>query len=464
MIRFFGLRVRGQRKHRSRRSQRVAVEWLEARLPLTAAAVVGLPQFTLRQATTKDSNSVAVDYSIANADITQPLTFDVYRSDRTVFDSSSVLLGETTIDPAVAPQNLTQGTHAGVPLIPGTVLTPNTTLPYIVVVADRNGAVVEDSNSSNTSYFRTFELGVVVHGKESTTSNATPAWETQMASDLKKFDHYDNVIAFNWVKDSSTAAAGLATKAGDTLYNQVVAAAGALDASHAGDVVDLHFIGHSRGAVVVSRSLQDLASQPATALTGSYVKVTLLDAHPSNLADAGLYSAQSGLLGAIAVNGYQNFEASTKDPEVVLPASAGIKAVEVYYQHTPASGFPSNNTEHLLNLWGEGQNDGYLINRSGVAIQWHNLTSVKDPTVGLIGHSEIHAWYQLRVVDAGTTLAQVATPAVASAVSITSKAQTKTNGVPGKTMSDPIVNPRHTRRLSRSAVQDFWAQASDAFE
>ena len=267
---YLGLRaVRAQKTRATDRSDRrrhFTVERLEHRLQLAAAAVIALPQFTFSQATTKDSNSVAVDYSIAKADISQRLTFDVYRSDRAVLDGSSVLLGETTLDPAVDSQKLTQGTHAGVALVQGTALTPNTALPYIVVVADRNGAVAEDPNSLNTTYFRTFELGVVVHGKESTPSNATPAWETSMASDLKKFDHYDNVIAFNWVKDSSMPAPGLATKAGDALYSQVVAAAASLDATHAGDVVDLHWIGHSRGAVVVSRALQDLASHHPTAL------------------------------------------------------------------------------------------------------------------------------------------------------------------------------------------------------
>ena len=230
--------------------RRVACEMLEPRMCLSSAALTSLPLFTFTKATTKDASSVAVDYTIASDDITQALTFDVYRSDKTVLDGSSVLLGETTIDPAVDSQKLTQGTHAAVSLIQGTVLTPNTTLPYIVVVANRNGNVAEDASSVNTTYFRTFELGVVVHGKES--GIAVPAWETTMASDLKKFDHYDNVIAFNWAKDSSTSAQGLATKAGDTLYSQIVNAAASLEASHAGDVVDLHLIGHSRGAVVVS--------------------------------------------------------------------------------------------------------------------------------------------------------------------------------------------------------------------
>ena len=472
MLRYFSLR--GARRRKSGTTacdgigayrgmgRRVGIESLECRFALSAASAVVLPQFSFTLATTKDAASVTVDYSIAQTDILQPLTFDVYRSDKPVLDSASALIGETTLNPSVDSAKLTQGTHAGVTLLNGTVLTPNTALPYLVVVADGNGAVAEDPNSVNSTYFRTYVLGVVVHGLEASASGATPAWETSMASDLMTIEHYDSVIAFNWVKDSSTPAPGLATKAGDALYSQLTASAAALNQNHAGDVVDLQFIGHSRGAVVVSRTLQDLANQPVTALTGSYVKVTLLDPHPSNVADAGLYSVPKAPLGSLATIGYLAFESSTKDPEVVLPASVGIRAIEVYYQHTPASGFPINTSEHLLNLWGEGQNDGLLINQSGVSIQWHNLTSVKDPTVGLIGHSETHAWYQLYVVDAGSTFGSttaVAKPSTSSTASPVSALAAQASSSAQMILNTSLSNRRMETKLSRSAVVHLWESA-----
>ena len=208
-----------------------------------------------------------------------------------------------------------------------------------------------------------------------------------------------------------------------------------------------------------------MAGKLPTALTGSYVKATLLDPHPSNTADAGLYSAQSGFFGAIAVNAYLNFESATKDPEVVLPAGAGIKSIEVDYQHTPASGFPSSNTERVLNLWGEGQNDGYLVNQSGVPIQWQNLTSVKDPKAGLIGHSEIHVWYQLRVVDVGA----VTTPAIKSSVvsvntTVATAAPTSTITKPATaTISTvPTTNSHNAGSHTSSAIQDFLELVDEA--
>jgi hypothetical protein len=443
--------------------RRFRIESLEGRLALSAAGAVTLPLFNLTEATTKDAASVTVDYSIAKADIQQPLTFDVYRSDKPALDSASALLGEATLDPTVDAAKLTQGTHAGVTLLGGTVLTPNTSLPYLVVVADGNGAVAEDSSSVNSTYFRTYLLGVVVHGLEFSSSDATPAWETSMATDLTTIDHYDSVIAFNWVKDSSIPAPGMATKAGDALYSQLTTSAAALNQNHAGDVVDLHFIGHSRGAVVVSRTLQDLVSQPVAALTGSYVKVTLLDPHPSNVADTGLYSVQQGRLGSLAAIAYLAFESSTKDPEVVLPAAAGIRTIEVYYQHTPASGFPIKNVESLLNLWGEGQSDGLLINRTSVSIQWHNLTSVKDPNVGLIGHSETHAWYQLYVVDTGSTIANVSAAARPSALGMAGPVSELAAPPSGAAQIDWLSthsNRRPGTRWSRS-VNDLSHRSSD---
>ncbi len=400
--RFFGVRrTRRIVVPQARSGRRIGIEALEGRIALSISGTPALPLFTFGEATTKDAASVTVDYSISKADIQQPLRFDVYRSDQTGLDSSSTLVGETTLDPTVDASELTQGNHTGVTLLQGTVLTPNTALPYVVVVADGNGAVSEDPGSVNTTYFRTFMLGVVVHGLEFSASGATPAWETTMANDLVSTDHYDKSIAFNWVRDSSLPIPGMTTKAGDALYSQIVASASALEANHAGDVVDLQLIGHSRGAVVVSRALEDVVNQPTAALWGSYVDVTLLDPHPSNGANDGLASFRKGPLGAVAAVGFVAFQAATKDPGVVLPAGAGIRAIDVFYQHTPAADFPNNNLESLINLWGEGPNDNLLVNQSGVSIQWHNLTAVNDPALGFIGHTEIHDWYQLHVVDTG---------------------------------------------------------------
>jgi len=230
---------------------------LEARALLSAQPVqltAVLPDLTLTKATALDAKSVEVSYTITNANITQSLRFDVYRSDQPIVDGTSKLIG-TQVIATTDTADLAQGTHVDVKLIAGTTLPPNQSLPFIVVVADGDNNVTEDPASTNVAYFRTWVLGAVAHGFNSTSSNTTPTWETRMANELKTVDHYDAVIAFNWMATAGLKKSGQAVAAGDQLYSQIIVAADNLAAGHAGDVVDLHVIGHSRGAVVVNRAL-----------------------------------------------------------------------------------------------------------------------------------------------------------------------------------------------------------------
>jgi len=375
---------------------------------------LALPDFQMHTATTVDSKSVTVDYTISNADVPQALTFDVYRSDQSSVDSLSVLVDTQTIDPTSEAQDLQQGDHK-VQLIQGTDLPPDPSKQYIVVVANPDGSVEEDPNSHNTAYFQTYLLGVVVHGFQPNvtthlpfggtirwTSASVPGWETKMASALKNKDGYNYVIPFNWVVGS-----GLATPPGQTqlaahaLFDQIVAEADQLAGSHQGDVVDLHLIAHSRGSVVVTQALQVLQSTTDPALEGSWIKVTLLDPHPAvNHKSTGkkFYSVRFAWIG----RAIDQFQEIAKDPSIVLPAN--IASVDVYYQQTSSSRFAVFSTEHYINLWGEGQYDGTIDNESNATIDWHNLSFVYDQSIGLIGHSEVYKWYEKYVVDLGKTL------------------------------------------------------------
>ena len=133
-----------------------------------------------------------------------------------------------------------------------TALTPNTALPFIEVVAKLDGS---------SASFETHVLGVIAHGLEFDPflilADQVPAWEIQMAADLQH-DGYQAVIPFNWVRLSVLPFPFAITIASNLLYHQVVAEANQLAGQHPGDVVDISFIGHSRGAVVISEVLQDL--------------------------------------------------------------------------------------------------------------------------------------------------------------------------------------------------------------
>jgi hypothetical protein len=368
-----------------------------------------LPDIQMTGATTTDSRTIRIDYDIAGASITgQPLTFDVYRS--AAYDSlaGAQFLGTATL-PASDAADLSEGSHQGVQLAltsgsgqPVTALTPNPALPYIVVVANPGGSVPESDqadDTNNTASFETHVLGVVVHGLDFNLQGRIPGWETRVATALQQVDGYQAALAFNWVRASYLPLPGLAVRAGDRLERQVAAEADQLAAQHPGDVVDVNFIGHSRGAAVISRALQDQVGTTDPALAGGYVEMTLLDPHPANNL-FGPFSffpfsklSLAGALGVVA------FQALARDPQVVVPPD--VMQTQLFYENTPAGNFFRSPLEFFVNLWGDGP--GQIVNQSGQPIEAMNLTGVNAPGVGLVGHDEVHGWYLLNVVDANRT-------------------------------------------------------------
>jgi hypothetical protein len=165
-------------------------------------------------------------------------------------------------------------------------------------------------------------------------------------------------------------------------------------------VVDINFIGHSRGAVVISEVLQDLNGTNDPALRGGYMEMTLLDPHPANLSFSkiswDLFLAPANEVAALVVV----FEILALDPQVVVPPN--VMQTQLFDEQTPAGqlGFryPS---EILLNLWGETASA--LPNQSAPPIEEKNLTNVTAAGIGLIGHSEVYDWYLANVVNANKT-------------------------------------------------------------
>jgi hypothetical protein len=380
----------------------VAVENLEPRMLLSGNP--RLPKVVLTQATTVHSQSVTINYRISGAKVTSALGVDIYRSSTDSLSGTHELIGSTTIGTA----DLTIGKHS-VSLIPGTDLTPDTKMEYVIVVANQNDAVAEAKGSTDTVFFRTFMLGALSHGLDISGPTATPAWEVNTAHDLVKDDGYDGAIAFNWVAASRLLSSGEAAAAGDRLFKMVVSTANRLAAAHAGDVVDLNFIGHSRGAVVVSRAMQDLVGTRDRALMGSYITATLLDPHPAGTSTLTLFSAAP--TSASIVSLYTTVEEINADPQIVIPSN--VSSCQVIFQHSIFSDFPPSAIgEGALNLWGEGPADG-IVNQSAAAIQFTALTDQVDQTnipgpgnagtgpIGPIGHSEVPLWYEAHIVDAG---------------------------------------------------------------
>lgn len=362
-----------------------------------------LPMLTLTEATTTDSHSVTVNYMISHAAITQPLTFDIYRSDQPMKDGSSQLLGSQTLGPSDDAQDLSNGNHV-VRLLEGITLSIDPLMPYIVVVANESKSVNVDSASVNTVEFRKFVLGVVAHGYELTGAyTALPTWETTIADELKTIDKYNDVIAFDWLSQSNAGQPGVTIAQGQKMAGQIQAEAHLLSTldGHPGNVVDLHLIGHSRGAVVVSQALLDLQkAAPDAVLDGGFKKLTLLDPHPANNSLAIVdYSSDTNrdLAKYVAMPRYLSFQAVAVDPQIVIPSN--VNEAEIYFQHSTALEFSVFNTERYLNPW--GQDPSLIVNQSQAPLYVANLTDVNYAGLGYIGHSEVPVYYDDVVVKVG---------------------------------------------------------------
>lgn len=378
---------------------RLCLEQLEDRVLPSAA-----PDIALTFATTPDAQTIRINYTINNASLAgQNVGFNIYRS--AAYDSlnGAQLIGTAAI-PGSDSADLSLGAHSGVQLAltgpngqPVTILTPNPSLPFIVVSANLDGS---------TASFETHVLGIIAHGLEFDPflllADQAPAWETQMAAALQQQDGYQAVIPFNWVRLSVLPFPFAVEIAGNLLYQQVVAEANQLAGQHPGDVVDINFIGHSRGAVVISEVLQDLAGTTDPALRGGYMEMTLLDPHPANPAYSPFSTASLPPLTTYLAGLVNLFETLTRDPQVIVPSN--VKRVLEFDQQTPAGqlGFLFNDfLEFFVNLWGEVPSA--IPNQSGQPIEQKNLTNVTAPGIGLIGHGEVHDWYLANVVDTKET-------------------------------------------------------------
>ena len=375
----------------ARRGQRfvpfAAIQPLEPRLVLSTSGAFG--PVVMIAAGTGDSRSVTIDYRVDQApDPRSPLRFGVYRSSDPRFDPGDSLLGTWTVATGNARQGSLAlddggqpadalGTHRlTIPLAAG--LPPYPAKPYVLVVADPGGTTVT-TNSDQTASFRTYVIGVVTHGAMINPSwKHGPPWALQTATILKR-QGYDAVIPFNWVTESSKA--GHAARQGPRLARQVLATASRFPAS---GPVDLHFIGHSEGAVVNTQAIITLGKSMTPQLAAGWIEDTLLDPHAANNAVPDQASAGSGLFGTLATALVKSYQARANDPAVFIPA--GVDTAQVFYQHNPASHDHGVN-QGLYNLWGQVP----VPNLSGHPVAYYNLSAAGATHSGNYG---VSLWYR----------------------------------------------------------------------
>lgn len=228
-------------------------------------------------------------------------------------------------------------------------------------------------------------------------------WQREMEPSLESTACYDPAtFAFDWQFDSAMELRTILKARSGNLHAQVVAVAKQLRAQHTGDVVDFHFIGHSRGTVMISQALLEQQARPDPALAGSYIKLTLLDPHPANNGLSPQESIDDRAVEGTCYLSYKKIQDVLADPLVELPEKVGIREVTVWFQQ---STYAAIRNSHFwvptdddiacpLNLWGRGSVNDNIVNNSGVRETRHDLTGMQFKDGEVITHSTVVAMYQ----------------------------------------------------------------------
>jgi hypothetical protein len=232
--------------------------------------------------------------------------------------------------------------------------------PYVLVVADPNGLVQETDETDNTASFRKYTIGVVTHGFEPDAQ--LPTWVGNIAADLLS-RRYDSVIPFDWSDMSNLPRSNQCILASYNLVHRVLFQAATLAVS-ANDTIDLHLIGHSRGAVVISYALESLiaGAQTPDQMNRGYFKMTMLDPHPASNRHPLLFSFSPTALGWLFAFGSSLFQAAADDPDPFLPLATHES--ELFFQQS--EWFQAPGFERIGNLWGLADLPvGFLVNWTG---------------------------------------------------------------------------------------------------
>ncbi len=261
---------------------------------------------------------------------------------------------------------------------------------YLVLVVDPDKGLDETNELNNQVYEKlpTYTVGVVTHGYQIPLVQYA-SWIDDMADELLITNGYDTVETFHWEVQSSLPTEGVTYAMSLNLLERVNNAVSHLRASK-GIVtpVDVHLIGHSRGAIVVGLTAQQL-SNPSI----GDIKVTMLDPHPARAESEGsqpMYSATSDVSGWLAEKAIDYFHSKCNDP---LPyISPNVKSAESYYQHTDITNVSGESVvDNTINLWGESSVTGIPSGRT------YSLTHFSK------NHSGVHEWYLENVISQPTT-------------------------------------------------------------
>ncbi len=403
-------------------------------MPGQAATVASGPVAAALSATTSsDYDHLTVQYFVSHNPYDYPVTLRVYRSQQKEYDRDNpeqVMIADVQL----SKEDSTNGEHEITVSADGqytfmidtseqAALRPDPTHQFVITTLDDNGALnPHDVYNTPQAEFRIWLVAAVTHGfslggpfaglnaallaltNTGFLPSAPPNWVDQMTGDLVDLAKYDYAIDVPWATDSIKGPnGGHYTQLWG--YNMALQLQNELpddlppEFDPMKDVVDIHFIGHSRGSVVISQALMDINNSNVGApqynlgnaprwLTAGFELMTMLDPHPANNAFGDLSLNESlpspkKELAAASAETIRRFQSAAQDNNVVVPSN--VWAAEDYFQKTDATMAPG--LENSVNLWGESvdqiENESHLDE-----IQSHDMSGMG------VGHGEIVDIYQ----------------------------------------------------------------------
>lgn len=355
-------------------------------------SVSALTDIVANFVTTEDSESLSFGYEVVGEIPANTATVSFYFS----ADAKHVPGdGDTPIKEDVPLDHLTEGVHEQeVRDLDHDALFINLKQKYVLAVFDEKKAVTEINETNNLKFFRKIPVAAIAHGLQP--SAAVPSLtghggEPDYVFDLQRRLEelgYDVARITDWTKRSIAPVPGMTRSAASEMLMDLFDYGKSRQLSEY-DVIDLHFIGHSRGSVVISEALkgleQDLALKNEdpekqaviTAMSRGFIRMTMLDGHPANNRTQA-YSASWWQVG-VGVVGLNLFQLVASDPDIVVPGIVDYS--EAYYQNTLTSDASADlaSYENLLNLWG-------VLPVSGKLDDEQSLT-------GYVGHGQVPVWY-----------------------------------------------------------------------
>ncbi len=256
-----------------------------------------------------------------------------------------------------------------------------------------------------------YRLTVITHGfRPPHVQDRVSDWAKHLRDKLKQ--QSDEVLIFDWSQESNDAAPGWAEAAGDELFARIM-----WTWLRKQRPIDLHLIGHSRGAVVNSEAQRRLYWHtkrfPSLKDAVHRIHVTLLDPHPAN-GRVGMSHAKS-LDATFLAKVTEQFALGAADPDPVLWPNTTY--AESFFQRSSvadlAKDLPLLDNENassitgparvslLMNLFGDGR-DAPFAKQLDVA---KDLTSTRlvwredGRDIGPLAcsHTTIGFWYAAHV-------------------------------------------------------------------